>query len=64
MERPIGYKMAALSSQFTVKTTWKRPYRKTSFFENFKTQKISSPRVFDIFERGFHKQVDKGPSFL
>ena len=31
-----------------------KPYRKTSFFENFETQKLSSPRVFNIFEWGFH----------
>ena len=29
-------------------------YLKTSFFENFETQKLSSPRVFNIFEWGFH----------
>ena len=42
----------------------KQPYLKTSFFENFETQKLSSPRVFNIFEWGFHYQVDKCPSCL
>ena len=34
----------------------KQPYLKTSFFEDFETQKLSppSPRVFNIFEWGFH----------
>ena len=53
MERSIGCKMAELEP-IKVIIERKQPYLKTSFFENFETQKLSSPRVFNIFERGFH----------
>ena len=54
MERPIGYKMAVLEPIKGYNYINTAIYLKTSFFENFKTQKLSSPRVFNIFEWGFH----------
>ena len=54
MERSIGFKMAELEPIKGYNQERKQPYLKTSYFEHFETQKLSSPRVFNIFKRGFH----------
>ena len=54
MKRSIGCKMAELEPIKGYNWTKTAIYLKTSFFESFETQKLSSPRVFNIFERGFH----------
>ena len=53
MERQIGYKMAALEPIHCL-NHMNTAISQNQFFENFKMQKLSSPRVFNIFERGFH----------
>ena len=44
MERPISYKMAVLETIKGYNYINTAIYLKTSFFEDFKTQKLSSPR--------------------
>ena len=53
MERSIGCKMAEL--ELIKGYNWtKTAISQNQFFEHFETQKLSSPSVFNIFERGFH----------